>query len=277
MCAVSSLSICIPLAVDAILDTLMKQSTGLVWLRCLCLSALMSYNLMFLVAYDRDNFTDIVTTFDNSQIFCELAAVLWLLNRMDFSNSWTKPRIYFMITIYAIEHWFGFALKITSKEVALHPYLSVVDGVLLYGANAIFVLTCIQWAYLMVRKYSRNRISSFDSKHDRPPLSSNDYYCLIIVSTTVFCMVTDVAMQYSIAAIDHISDDETSNSAAYRQGEIAIRTVLTFCLCYLPSRMFKRKAFENEFEVKVKGSFVKYMSHEMRTPLSVISLGTTLE
>ena len=66
-----------------------------------------------------------------------------------------------------------------------------------------------------------------------------------------------------------------AGSTYYADGNFLLRTGLTFFLCLLPGRIFKRKAAEKNYDAEMKSTFVSFMNHEMRTPLNIVRKSTS--
>jgi hypothetical protein len=264
MFAVAALSVCFALLVDLILDyTFFEDNVyNYFGLRAFSLVSLGSFSLAYIVAANFDNFGAIYVSLDTAQVFGEVGCLLWLMNSLNSLGCFTQLRIAIVLGLYYL-NFLMWDLNCFFSDGDPSSLLHILSDVF-YNASAVtFLILCINYVYHMRKQMIQNKIN-------QKPLHLEHYYCNIVVGCVLAAVILNSILVFVISAIYNIDNSTSFVSAPYRDGQFIIRTALTYFLCLLPGRMFKRKAAETNYDNEVKSSFVSYMSHEIRTPLSVI-------
>jgi hypothetical protein len=265
MFAVASLSVCIALLFDLILDFVNVEDSVYEYfsLRAFSLISLASLSLTYIVAADYDNFGQITTIFECAQIFGEISCLNWLISSLDSLGCFTQFRVGCIIIVYYfnfISWYLNFIYFDGDPSTTLH----MLSDLFYFSTVASFVVLCAIYVFYMYKRMKKNKV-------ENKPLQLEDYYCIIVVISVFIAAIVKTCWIYVIAAIMQTDNLIIAfESSTYKDGVFVIRTALTFFLCLLPGRMFKRKAVENNYDNQVKSSFVSYMSHEIRTPLNVV-------
>ena len=267
--AIASLSICISLLIDLLLDISFTENAGYLYLRAYSLFNLSAYSLIYIVASNYSNFGQISVVIGAVQVFGEISSIVWLLRSLDVLGCWSTFAAISVIVLYFMNFVFWF-LNFIYYHGNTKSTFSTLSSFFFYFALVLFIGHFAYWFYLLYKEIQINR-------KEKTNLSIEIYYSNVIIAVTVVFTILKELLVPVIHDITGMTDDYAiSSSTYYADGNFLLRTGLTFFLCLLPGRIFKRRAAERNYDSEMKSTFVSFMNHEMRTPLNIVRMFITI-
>ena len=267
--AIASLSICISLLIDLLLDISFTENAGYLYLRAYSLFNLAAYSLIYIVASNYSNFGQISVVIGAVQVFGEVSSIVWLLRSLDVLGCWSIFAAISVIVLYFMNFVFWF-LNFIYYHGNTKSTFSTLSSFFFYFALVLFIGHFAYWFYLLYKEIQIN-------KKEKTNLSIEIYYSNVIIAVTVVFTILKELLVPVIHDITGMTDDYAISSSTYfADGNFLLRTGLTFFLCLLPGRIFKRRAAERNYDSEMKSTFVSFMNHEMRTPLNIVRTFITI-
>ena len=265
--AIASLSICLSLLIDLVLDVIFTENAGYLYLRAYSLFNLSAYSLIYIVASNYKNFGQISVVIGAVQVFGEVSSIIWLLRTLDTLGCWSLFGALLAIVLFFLNFVFWF-LNFIYNHGASPSLFSLLSSITFYISFITLVCYFLYWFYLLYKERQVMKI-------EKLKLPIEVYYSTIIIVVTIAFAVLKQVLVPVIKDVTGITDDYViAASTYYADGNFLLRTGLTFFLCLLPGRIFKRKAAEKNYDAEMKSTFVSFMNHEMRTPLNIARKST---
>eukprot|EP01036_Dinobryon_divergens_P023757 gene23757-32142_t len=135
-------------------------------------------------------------------------------------------------------------------------------------ASAMFVLSLtslfgiqISWYYLLWRRYRVNKTLNSEEKKE-------SVYMLAMLFYVVACQLVTIIFGWS--------DSWTTTGESAVVGYIVVQIMCILLATVLPTRFMRRVVQMSEAILQLKREFVRYVSHEIRSPLNVVHAGLEL-
>lgn len=123
--------------------------------------------------------------------------------------------------------------------------------------------TCL-WLIALYKQY---RASSMKFSEWCTKLSYNDYAMLAVHMAS-----TSLMPFYTVFVLVGMNG-QSSSSPAMLIAAITLRSCMSLLSAILPGRVFQAEAGHTTAQFEVKHNFIKYISHNLRTPINVLNMG----
>ena len=137
------------------------------------------------------------------------------------------------------------------------------------GFFLLYIYCFLLWSSHLYHQFQLSKLS-FDSW--RHLISYNDYTIFVVFIFSIL-IVPIYATFIFWGTSEHPSNNSNDSTPLMLSGAVVIRSVISLFSSLIPGRIFKAEAQQTVAELNTKHSFVKYVSHNIRTPINVLSMG----
>ena len=259
-----TISLSVPLLIDILLDILQPTKAEFLGYRLMSILSMMLSAVICLAYQGTDHGVTIALVSYAWGYFVELSIVLSFLKYL-MPTIFTNFRI-IILGILQFLFFFGISINSISKVYYFLP-LTLIIYIIFYTYMGIFALLISVWVRDMYQHYKTSKLA-FSSWIQS--LSFNDYCCISFV--LCICSFAVIILLLSQYLDPHFTQMEYVNPQDRYIIE-GTRVFISFFTYILPSRILRDKLLEAKRNLVVKTELVKYFSHELRSPVSVIDMG----
>ena len=259
-----TISLSVPLLVDILLDIIQPAKAEFLGYRLMSILSMM-FSAIVSISYQRTRHGVTMALVSYAWgYFVELSIVLSFLKYL-MPSIFTNLRISVLGFLQFI-FFFGISINSISAVYYLIP-LTLIIYIVFYTYLGIFAILISIWFHDMYQDY---RISKSTFILWIQSLSFNDYCCI----SFVLCICSFAVV---ILLLNQYLDPHFTQMGYVNQTDRYIiegtRVFISFFTYILPSRILRDKLLEAKKNLEVKTELVKYFSHEIRSPVSVIDIG----
>lgn len=262
LCCTISLSI--PLLIDVILDILQPSKAEFLGYRLMSILSMMLCAILTLLFQGTMHCVTIALVSYAWGYFVEFSIVLSFLKYL-MPHIFTNFRIAVLGTLQFV-FFFGISINSISSVYYLIP-LTPIIYTMFYSYLAIFSILITIWFLEMFQKFKNAKLTFLSWLQS---LSFNDYCCIsFVICMCSFAIVILFLSQYldpHFTQMGYVNQED-------RYVIEGTRVFISFFTYILPSRILRDKLLEAKKNLEVKTELVKYFSHEIRSPVSVIDIG----
>ena len=261
----STVSVSIPLFIDLILDLINFRTSEISNLgyRFLSLFSILIVNALGIAYQHVYNAATLAITLFLWGFYLEFCVVTSFLHFL-IPDYFTLPRVLLLNTLlFVMALVAGITLIPSTSQLALR----VIFFVAFYLYVALSIGFSLSWLTSLRKQFLQSKLGLFQWLRSL----DNNYICvLILLSGLALTLVIFVI-------IFHVLVPNMPNVADVIQPVHQLVDITRSCLCIftyvIPYRMFREKLIAARRDLEIKTEFVKYISHEMRTPVGSILVG----
>ena len=262
----NAISAATPLLLDLVLDLLHASSSEYLLYRVVSLFSLLFSLIMSLSAVNTSYTADYVLTFFVWGYFVEFGVMFSFMHHLIPAYfTWRRT-----VLLLALLFGFCFLMLLNSMDVASSSTLNALFLADFYLVLALCSSLSTLWAVSMWRKFVASGRPFL-----RWLLSLSGTETCALVLTTAFASQAVLFLVLLNAVSTEFSHIATLQSTAVWTIESS-RTFLCIFTYLLPSRLFRAKLLGAQRALEAKVEVVKYISHEFRTPLSILTVAMEL-
>ena len=261
----STVSVSIPLFIDLILDLINFRTSEISNLgyRFLSLFSILIVNALGIAYQHVYNAATLAITLFLWGFYLEFCVVTSFLHFL-IPDYFTLPRVLLLNTLlFVMALVAGITLIPSTSQLALR----VIFFVAFYLYVAISIGFSLSWLTSLRKQFLQSKLGLFQWLRSL----DNNYICVLI-------LLSGLALTLIIfVIIFHVLVPKMPNVADVIQPVHQLVDITRSCLCIftyvIPYRMFREKLIAARRDLEIKTEFVKYISHEMRTPVGSILVG----
>ena len=274
-----SIIIVLPLFIDIVLDFVFWRSSSDLRFRILSITSLFVYCGVTIGTVSDEHFGVIQLTVGNWLLFTQICLLLSQIRSLDKKGIWNKTRVGVLVSLY-FSVCFLKSIGIVVPELAYNLAFQVVLSICYYSPYLITLLVAVPW-FVKVNRELRQVYSPFLKDetlkdHLTPHDNVEDLYCGMLITVALLLVPMYMHWHHIIGAAEHFSDVEAKLAPDTVTGLFVFRSLFAYVNCAIPGRLSKRRAIEWKYDTELKSSFVRFISHELRTPVSVALIGLDL-
>ena len=262
-----SFCVTLPLVIDIILDYINMRNIPFLPHRILSTLSLFITNLIILFCITIESAGAIILTLFLWSYFIEFSIVFTLLFALNNYTSY-RPLLFTLSSLSIFSFFWCGQLSITNP---LNGYSSTTFAF-------IGLIAFITLIYVQTIRYSRYQYH--DYLKSKAPLSD---WIRGLKESTIFTIILTVGLHLQIIAFIVIffinrkfSFDQGFFHADDVKWLVIIRTIFFAFSYFLSARLFRNKLIRNNQDLAFKTQLIKYFSHEIRSPIMVISVALEL-
>ena len=260
---ICTLALSLPLVIDLVFDLFSYRNTQFLGFRVMSISSILIAGVVSLATQYTPYGATATQAFVTWSYFIDIAVMLCLL-RYFLPHVFTLPAVIIGSILF-------FAAVITfnlnSIPACSGPSLAVTFYCLLYVFAALFLGLSVSWTLEMRKSFIASNLSLASWRRG---LTSNEQ-CAIVLICCAGLSILAITLFFFAFGSDTVFLDRAARGPVL-MAELG-RSVLAVFTYLLPSRIFRAGAVAREADLNTKTEFVKYISHEMRSPVGALLMG----
>ena len=262
-----SISACVPLLFDLCLDMIFIHPIKMIYFRFVSLLSLIIFNIALLTSVYSNHTGLIFVTFSYWQIFVQIGLITWMFSELDDYSYWNDLKIVPMVFLFYVLILLEF---ISDSDPSTNPTLILALRFVFGVSFLLLYIYCFWlWSSQLYHQYRQSKLPFDKWRH---LISYNDYTIFVVFIFSIL-IVPVYATFIFWGTSQNPSNNSSESTPLMLSGAIVVRSIISLFSSLIPGRIFKAEAQQTMAELRTKHSFVKYVSHNIRTPINVLSMG----
>jgi len=260
----SCLAVAVPLGMDLLFDVF-----GKVWNNSLTYHVRERFlfgltfvipSIVYLLFRNADNIAILYIALLNSRnIGVGASLYISVFKELKLKSSFWLPRLFFVAVIfhflYAVTSFYGIFFSWSQ---------SIQSGlfVLYAGTTSTLIYCFILWFRITLQRNREIHATSF---------SMDEYTCIAYFSMSILTIITNIV--WTVATNEFTWENRSERTLVF---QMVVHFVYTVAVTIIPGRIMRLLAVSKMHSLRLKQVFVRFVSHEIRSPLHVVLAGLEL-